>query len=266
MITIAIMGAGGRMGVSLVQNIRNFQNLQLAAAVEQAGHPMVGVDSGTVAGCAPNGVPVTDDLAAAVARADVVVDFTFHEAVPAVAEQVRRHRKAYVLGTTGLTAEELAGVKAAAEVAPVLMAPNMSLGVNLLLTLVKQAAAVLGVDYDAEIVEMHHRHKKDAPSGTALALAKAVAAGRGVAFGDVARHGREGIVGERKAGEIAVHAVRGGDVVGDHVVMFATDGERVELTHKASSRGAFSSGALRAAEWLVKQKPGFHEISEMLGL
>ena len=200
------------------------------------------------------------------AAADVVIDFTFHAAVPAVAECVRRHRKAYVLGTTGLTPGEMAAVEAAAEVSPVLMAPNMSLGVNLLLNLVKQAAAVLNTGYDAEIVEIHHRHKKDAPSGTALALAKAVAAGRGVDFDAVACYGREGITGERAPETIAVHAVRGGDIVGDHVVMFAADGERVELSHKATGRGGLASGALRAAEWLVAQRPGFHALRDMLGL
>ena len=266
MIQVAIMGAGGRMGVALVQAIKNFPNLALSSAVEQPGHPMVGIDSGTGAGRPPNGVPVTDDPEAAVAAADVVIDFTFHAAVPAVAECVRRHRKAYVLGTTGLTPGEMAAVEAAAEVSPVLMAPNMSLGVNLLLNLVKQAAAVLNTGYDAEIVEIHHRHKKDAPSGTALALAKAVAAGRGVDFDAVACYGREGITGERAPETIAVHAVRGGDIVGDHVVMFAADGERVELSHKATGRGGLASGALRAAEWLVAQRPGFHALRDMLGL
>ena len=266
MISIAIMGAGGRMGAALIRSVKNFPNLKLAAAVEQPGHPMVGIDSGTVAGMPPNGVPVTDDPAAAVAAADVVIDFTFHTVVPAVAECVRRHRKAYVLGTTGLTPDELASVEAAAQVVPVLMAPNMSLGVNLLLNLVKQAAAVLDSGYDAEIVEMHHRHKKDAPSGTAIALAKAVAAGRGVDFDAVACYGREGITGERAPETIAIHAVRGGDVVGDHVVMFAADGERVELVHKATGRGGLAAGALRAAEWLATQRPGFHALRDMLGL
>ena len=266
MISIAIMGAGGRMGSALVQAVKNFPNLKLAAAVEQPGHPMVGIDSGTVAGCPPTGGPVTDDPEAAVAAADVVIDFTFHTVVPAVAECVRRHRKAYVLGTTGLTPDELASVEAAAQVVPVLMAPNMSLGVNLLLNLVKQAAAVLDSGYDAEIVEMHHRHKKDAPSGTAIALAKAVAAGRGVDFDAVACYGREGITGERAPETIAIHAVRGGDVVGDHVVMFAADGERVELVHKATGRGGLAAGALRAAEWLATQRPGFHALRDMLGL
>jgi len=264
--SVAIIGASGRMGAALIDSIRSFENLKLVAAVEQPGHLDVGKDSGSVSGCAPNGVSITDDTAAAVIAADVVIDFTFHSVVPDTAALIRKHRKAYVLGTTGLTNDELVVVEAAATAAPVMMAPNMSLGVNLLLSLVKQAAAVLDVGYDAEIVEMHHRHKRDAPSGTALALAKAVAAGRDVNFDDVACYGREGITGERDAKTIAVHALRGGDVVGDHTVIFSADGERVELVHKASNRGCFSGGALRAAEWLVSKEPGFHSMREMLGL
>lgn len=266
MTSVAIFGAGGRMGAALIDSIRSFENLKLVAAVEQPGHLSVGQDSGTISGCPPNGVFITDDPVAAVVAADVVIDFTFHTVVSETAGLIRKHRKAYVLGTTGLTTEELAVVEAAATVVPVLMAPNMSLGVNLLLSLVKQAAAVLDAGYDAEIVEMHHRHKRDAPSGTALALAKAVAAGREVNLDDVACYGREGITGERDAKTIAVHALRGGDVVGDHTVVFAAAGERVELVHKASNRGCFSGGALRAAEWLVTREPGFHSMREMLGL
>lgn len=266
MISVAIIGASGRMGVALINSICSFENLKLTAAVEQPGHPSVGQDSGTVSGCAPNGVLVTDDTAAAVIAADAVIDFTFHTVVPETAALIRKHGKAYVLGTTGLTNDALVVVEAAATAAPVMLAPNMSLGVNLLLSLVKQAAAVLDAGYDAEIVEMHHRHKRDAPSGTALALAKAVAAGREVNFDDVACYGRKGITGARDAKTIAVHALRGGDVVGDHTVVFSSDGERVELVHKASNRGCFAGGALRAAEWLVSKEPGFYSMREMLGL
>ena len=268
MISIAVFGVGGRMGAALLKAISNYKNLKLVAAVEQPGHPLTGLDSGSAAGCPPNGIKITDDSAAAVEAADVVIDFTFHSVVPEIAGLVAKYKKAYILGTTGLTAEELAAVDDAAKVVPVMMAPNMSVGVNLLLDLVKQAAAVLtaGAGYDAEIVEMHHRHKRDAPSGTALALAKAVAAGRGIEFEDVALFGREGITGEREADTIAVHAVRGGDVVGDHTVVFAADGERIELVHKASGRGCFANGALRAAEWIVSKEPGYHQMRDVLGL
>ena len=266
MVSVVILGAGGRMGAALVGLIPSFKNLTLAAAVEQPGHPSVGIDSGMASGHQPNGVKVSDDLEAAIAAADVVVDFSFHTVVPTTAVIVKKHNKAYVLGTTGLTTEELAVVESASKTVPVMMAPNMSLGVNLLLNLVKQAAAVLNEGYDVEIVEMHHRHKKDAPSGTALALAKAAAAGRGVDLDSVICYGREGITGERNRETIAVHAVRGGDVVGDHTVIFAADGERVEITHKASSRDCLANGALRAAEWIVSREPGFHSMRDMLGL
>ena len=268
MIDVAIFGAGGRMGAALLTAIGSHKNLRLMAAVEQSGHPMLDRDSGTAAGTQPNGVPVTSDAEAAVKAVDVIIDFTFHTVVAGTAALAAKYKKAYVLGTTGLSPEERAAVDAAAKVVPVLMAPNMSVGVNVLLDLVKQAAAVLGADagYDAEIVEMHHRHKKDAPSGTALALAKAVAEGRGADFEKVACFGREGIAGERDADTIAVHALRGGDVVGDHTVIFAADGERVELVHKASSRGSFANGALCGAEWLVGRAPGFHAMREVLGL
>ena len=265
MVSIAIMGACGRMGSALVQAVKNFPNLKLAAAVEQPGHPMVGIDSGTVAGCPPTGVPVTDDPEAAVAAADVVIDFTFHTVVPAVAECVRRHRKAYVLGTTGLTPDELASVEAAAQVVPVLMAPNMSLGVNLLLNLVKQAAAVLDSGYDAEIVEMHHRHKKDAPSGTARRLLEIVRENMGGLEDAKEVPGRDGIVGERTKNEIGILAMRGGDIVGEHTVFFTTFGERIELTHRATSREILSSGAVTAMEFLAGKPAGLYTMYDVLG-
>ena len=266
MTSVAILGAGGRMGMALIGSIQTFQNLHLVAAVEQPGNPNVGLDSGMVSGTQPNGILVSDDIDAAVAASDVVIDFTFHTAVPETARLIKKYGKAYVLGTTGLTTEELSAVEATAQTVPVLMAPNMSMGVNMLLSLVKQAASILNEGYDAEIVEMHHRHKKDAPSGTALALAKAVAAGRSVDLDQVVCYGREGMTGERNPETIAIHALRGGDVIGDHTVIFAADGERVELTHKATGRGCLSGGALRAAGWLVSKDPGFHSMREMLGI
>jgi 4-hydroxy-tetrahydrodipicolinate reductase len=199
------------------------------------------------------------------ADADAVIDFTFHTCVKENLANAVKCRQTYVLGTTGLTAEELAVVDAAAKEIPICFAPNFSLGVNLLLELVRRAASVLDASYDAEIVEMHHRLKKDAPSGTALGLAEALAKGRGVNLDDVACYGRHGIVGERPAGEIGVHAVRGGSVVGDHTVMFAADEERVEITHKASSRAAFAKGALKAAMWLKNRKPGLYNMRHVLG-
>ena len=193
------------------------------------------------------------------------MDFSFHAAVAPNVEKAAAQGLAYVIGTTGLTPDEQARVDACSAKIPVVQAANYSLGVNLLLALVRQAAAVLGPQYDVEVVEMHHRHKKDAPSGTALMLAHAAAEGRGVKLDDVACYGRKGLVGERPAGEIALHALRGGSVVGDHTVMFAGDVERVEITHRAQSREAFAAGALRAALWAVGRKPGKYDMCDVLG-
>ena len=200
------------------------------------------------------------------AGTEAVIDFTFHESVPANITKAAEDGVVYVLGTTGLTDEEQKAVDAAAKKIPVIQSGNFSLGINLLLGLVRKASEILGIEYDCEVVEMHHRHKKDAPSGTALMLAKAAANGRGQDFDDVAVFGREGIVGERPQGEIAVHALRGGSVIGDHTVMFAGDVERVELVHKAQSREAFAAGALRAALWGADRKPGLYSMRDVLGL
>ena len=200
------------------------------------------------------------------AETEAVIDFTFHEAVPANIAKAAEDGVVYVLGTTGLTDAEQAAVAAAAKRIPIVQSGNFSLGVNLLLGLVKKAAEILGVEYDCEVVEMHHRHKKDAPSGTALMLARAAAEGRGQDFEDAAVFGREGMVGERPQGEIAVHALRGGSVIGDHTVMFAGDVERVELVHKAQSREAFAAGALRAALWAAGRRPGIYSMRDVLGL
>lgn len=265
MIRIAIFGAAGRMGRSMVQNLADFPELALAAAVEAPGSPFLGRDAGELAGVAPLGVPVTDDAAAAVAACDVAIDFTFHTAVPEHAALAKKHRKALLVGTTALDAEERAAVLAVGEVAPVLVASNMSVGVNVLEALVRRAAAALGGAFDVEVVEMHHRHKKDAPSGTALMLAKSAAAGRGADFDKATIYGRQGEVGERPLGEIAIHALRGGSVVGDHTVMFAGDVERVELTHRAQSREAFAAGALKAVVWAAGKRPGAYNMRHVLG-
>ncbi len=267
MTNMAIIGAAGRMGQALVRCAPRFKELQLVAAVDRSDCPLLGRDSGTVAGTAETGVPMTADLAAAVRAAGVLVDFSFHAVVPATAQAAAAAGKALVLGTTGLTPAEEGTVRAAAQTIPIVWAPNMSLGVNLLFLLVKQAAAVLGLDYDVEIVETHHRFKKDAPSGTALRLAERVAEGRGQSFEDVACcYGRHGMSGERPKGQIAIHALRMGDVVGDHTVSFGVEGERVELTHKASSRDALAMGALRAAQWVAGRKPGLYDMGDILGL
>jgi 4-hydroxy-tetrahydrodipicolinate reductase len=263
MTNLAILGAAGRMGQALVRCARRFPDLRVVAALEAPGHAALGQDSGLLSGIGANRVPVS---AGPAAGADVVIDFTFHTATPANVAAAVAANQGIVLGTTGLTEAEQAAVRAAAARVPIVWAPNMSLGVNVLLDLVRRAAAILGPDYDAEIVEMHHRFKQDAPSGTALALARSLAEGRGVKLQDVACHGREGMTGERPRGQIAIHALRGGDVVGDHTVMFACEGERVELVHRASNRESFAMGALRAALWLHGRKPGIYSMRDVLGL
>lgn len=265
--SILILGAAGRMGGALIRGIAaRSETLRLGAAVERADSPALGQDAGVLAGCGPLGVSVTTDLEAALAVSDVVIDFTFHTAVPATIAAAAKAGRAYVLGTTALDEAETAVVHEAARAIPVVWAANMSLGVNVLLDLVQRAASLLGLDYDAEIVEMHHRHKKDAPSGTALALGKALAEGRHQTLSEVAVHGRDGLTGERPRGEIAFHALRGGDVVGDHTIVFATEGERVELTHKASGRDCFAGGALLAATWLQGKAAGLYSMRDVLGL
>lgn len=240
---VAILGAAGRMGQMLVKLAGTDPALSVVAQIDVA-----------------DGYDTTWPE-----ETEAVVDFSFHAAVAPNVEKAAAQGLAYVIGTTGLTPDEQARVDACSAKIPVVQAANYSLGVNLLLALVRQAAAVLGPQYDVEVVEMHHRHKKDAPSGTALMLAHAAAEGRGVKLDDVACYGRKGLVGERPAGEIALHALRGGSVVGDHTVMFAGDVERVEITHRAQSREAFAAGALRAALWAVGRKPGKYDMRDVLG-
>lgn len=240
---IAIVGAAGRMGKMLTTLAEADKDLEVVAKIDVAE----GYDKEW---------PVDTEG---------VIDFSFHAAVPGFVQKAAEAGLAYVIGTTGLSPEEQHVVDTAAKKIPVVQSGNYSLGVNLLLNLVKTAAKVLGSAYDVEVVEMHHKHKKDAPSGTALMLAKAAAEGRGADFDKVAVYGRKGIIGERPEGEIAVHALRGGSVVGDHTVMFAGDVERVEITHKAQSREAFAAGALRAAVWAAKKEPGIYTMRDVLG-
>ena len=207
-----------------------------------------------------------DDLHAVIARGHVVVDFSSHQATPGVAAMCAEHKKALVIGTTGHSNEDLSQITRFRDRIPMVISSNFSTGVNTLFWLTRKAAEILGSHYDLEIVEMHHRLKKDAPSGTAKTLAQVLAQVRVQQLEKVVRHGRSGIVGERTSSEIGVHSMRGGDVVGDHTVIFAGAGERLELTHKASSRETFANGALRAAEWVVKQKPGVFDMQDVLGL
>ena len=267
---VLIVGAGGRMGLAMARLIaqRAVPGLELVAAVDRAGAPLVGQDAGVAAGVPALGVAIGADLAAGLAaRPDVAVDFSSPSATAATAAQVAAAGVPWVVGTTGLGAAEQAAVAQAARKIPVVLSANMSLGVNLLYALVEQAARTLaGLRYDCEIIERHHRRKKDAPSGTALYLGEAAAQGFGWNLKDVAVDGRTGIPGERPEKEIGFHAVRGGDVVGDHTVLFAADGECIELSHRATSRDTLALGALRAAAWLPGRAPALYGMRDVLGL
>jgi 4-hydroxy-tetrahydrodipicolinate reductase len=243
MTKVIINGAKGRMGQALISCAARIPGLEVVGAV----------DAG-------------DDLGAIIGKCDAVIDFSFHSATLAVAKLCVQHGKALVIGTTGHKPEEKKELLALCSKIPVVWASNYSTGVNTLFWLTRKAAEILGPSFDLEVVEMHHRLKKDAPSGTATTLLEILGDVRKVQLEEALRHGREGIVGERTSSEIGIHAVRGGDVVGDHTVIFAAIGERVELTHKASSRDTFANGALRAAQWLVTQKPGLYDMQDVLGL
>jgi len=243
MTRVIITGARGRMGKALLACAPQHRELEVAGQIDQG-----------------------DDLAAIIARGDVVIDFSSHAATAAIADLCAQHGKALVIGTTGHDDTEKSRITHHAARIPLVLSSNYSTGVNTLFWLTRKAAEILGPGYDLEVVEMHHRLKKDAPSGTAKSLAEILAAVRRQQLAKVARHGREGIVGERTAEEIGIHSLRGGDVVGDHTVVFATNGERVEVTHKASSRDTFANGALRAALWVVRQPPGLYDMQDVLGL
>jgi len=264
---VVIIGAAGRMGRTLVRCLPQVEGLALAGAIDHPDVKDMGEDSGLLAGVAANGITLGSKLSDVAAGADVFIDFSFHTAVTENAEMAAQQGTALVLGTTGLSSDEQAAVNHAAESTPVVQAPNMSLGINLLLALVQQAAESLkGRGYDIEIIERHHRRKKDAPSGTAIGLGEAAAKGYGWDLSSVARHGREGQVGERPEREIGFHAVRGGDFTGDHTVLFAADGESIALSHRASSRDTFALGALRAARWVVGREPGLYNMRDVLDL
>ncbi len=262
---IAITGAAGRMGQALLRLAAADAGLRVVAAIEREGHPLLGRDAGTAVGLEALGVTLSADLGA-IAAADVVIDFSDPRAVARHVAEARGRGKALVIGTTGVAAATETAIREAAAEVGVVWAPNMSVGVNLLAELVRQAARVLGLDYDAEIVETHHRHKQDAPSGTALLLARAVAGGRDQSLEAVAVYGREGLTGARPAGEIGVHAVRSGAVVGDHVVTLASETEILGFSHRAMTRDVFAAGALRAAAWVAGRPPGLYGMRAVLGL
>jgi 4-hydroxy-tetrahydrodipicolinate reductase len=263
---IAITGAAGRMGKTLIEAVANAEACELGAAIERPDSSLVGADAGELAGLGKNGVTVVGDINTVVDDFDVLIDFSIPAATLANVEACKAAGKKIVIGTTGFTPEEQTQIDAAAEVIGVCKASNFSTGVNLCFKLLDVAARVLGDDVDIEIYEAHHRHKIDAPSGTALSMGEVVANAVGRDLREVAVYGREGQTGARDPKTIGFATVRAGDIVGDHTVMFAADGERVEITHKASSRMSFARGAVRAANWLSAQSAGFFDMQDVLDL
>ncbi len=263
---LAIMGAGGRMGQALIRAVAETEGASVAGAAERTGSPAVGRDAGELAGLAPLGVAVTSEPLELFTRIDGVLDFTAPAASVEFAALAAQARIVHVIGTTGFSAEDEARIEAAARHATIVKSGNMSLGVNLLAALVEKAAAALADDFDIEICEMHHRHKVDAPSGTALLLGRAAAKGRGIDLGHHAIRVRDGHTGARPRGAIGFATLRGGSTVGDHTVMFAGEGERIEMTHRAEDRQIFARGAVKAALWAQGRPPGLYSMRDVLGL
>lgn len=264
---IAVHGAAGRMGRSVIEVLAADPEAQLVAAVEHAGQPALGQDAGLLIGASkPLGVAVSEDLRAAIERAQVIIDFSSPEASMGVIARCVAGKRAAVIGTTGLDAACHEALDALARVAPVVVAPNFSVGVNVLVALAGYAAQMLGEQFDIEIIEMHHKNKVDAPSGTAVRLTEVVARARGLDPEWATVMGRSGRPGPRPPSEIGVHALRGGDVIGDHTLVLAGPGERIELTHRAHERQIFARGAVRAAHWVATQPPGRYGMGDVLGI
>ncbi len=266
MTRIAIVGASGRMGLCLLKSVLLAKNATLATAISRPNSIAIGKDAGELAGIGAVGIKVVDDLAAVMDSFDVLIDFTRPDASMVFIEQCRRAGKKVVIGTTGYSDDQKAEINKAAEEIAIVLAPNFSVGVNLSLKLLAMAAKVMGDYTDIEVIEAHHRHKVDAPSGTALRMGEVIADTLGRDLKDCAIYGREGNTGERDRKTIGFSTIRAGDIVGEHTVMFADEGERLEITHKASSRMTFANGAVRAAVWLTDKEPGLYDMQDVLGL
>ena len=266
MTRVIIAGAAGRMGRRIGYMVNEHKDLTVAAGFERPDNPAVGSDMGELGGYGHLGVAVVADLASIIDRGDVIIDFTFHEATMKIARQAAEHRKAMVIGTTGLSQKNLEELADLTSDFPCVQAPNMAVGVNVLFKVAQKVAAILGNDYDIEIVEAHHRMKKDAPSGTAIKLGEMVAAGVNRDFMKVGVYARHGIIGERSDQEIGIQTIRAGDIVGEHTVYFAGPGERLEITHRAHNRDNFARGAAMAAAWVVRQQNGLYSMFDVLGL
>ena len=264
MISVIIDGACGRMGKMITQGVVTQNDMQLVGAIEYSGHPQLGEDVGEVAGVRTIGVPISDNLSEILDEADVVVEFTAPNASIEHLRNVVDAGKTMVLATTGFTEAELAEVRELAQNIPCVMAPNMSVGVNVMLQAIQLVAKALGDGYDVEVIEAHHNQKADSPSGTALRIAEVLAEALDRNLAEVGVYGRHGMVGARPEKEIGIHAIRGGDIAGDHTVLYAGAGERIEITHRAHTREAFAKGAIRSARWVVNAPKGLHDISEVL--
>jgi len=266
MVRAIVAGAAGRMGGRIIHAIEATEGISLAAAFERADHPAVGSDVGTVVGLGNKDIKVAADLNTVMEKGDVVIDFTYHEASVEHLHQAVSAGKPMVIGTTGFTSDELETIRKLAQQISCVQAPNMSMGVNLMFKVVEDMARILGDGFEVEIIEAHHHHKKDAPSGTAVKLAQNLAAALERDLERVGVYERHGIIGERRPEEIGIQTIRAGDIVGEHTVLFAGVGERLELTHRAHSRDNFARGAVKAAMWVVDQPPGLYDMQDVLGL
>lgn len=260
------MGAAGRMGQRIINFLDREREIKIIGAVEESGHPSLGSDAGTLAGIGDINVPLTSELSESSSEADVIVDFTSPDSTLAAAEYASREGKAMVIGTTGFTPQERSKLEELSQTFPCVIAPNMSIGVNVMFEMTEILARTLGDEYDVEIIEAHHRHKVDSPSGTALRLGEAAAEGLGRDFQDVATFERHGRIGERQQKEIGMQTIRGGDIVGEHTVMFIGEGERIELTHRALNRDNFAKGVVRAVKWIYGKPPGIYTMKDVLAL
>ncbi|MEW6186016.1 MAG: 4-hydroxy-tetrahydrodipicolinate reductase [Thermodesulfobacteriota bacterium] len=265
MINVIVAGAGGRMGGRIIQLINETQDLTVAGGFEKADHPALGKDLGEWVGSGKKGVLIVAGLEEVIDRGEVIIDFTFHTASMDHLRLAAQRKKPIIIGSTGFTAAEMEEAKTLAESVPCVLAPNMSVGVNVLLKVVGEVAKVLGEDFDIEVLEAHHNLKKDAPSGTAMKLAQVLAQARSLDLDQAAVYERKGIIGERKRGEIGIQTLRAGDIIGEHTVLFGGQGERIEIIHRAQSRDTFVRGALRAARWIVGRGNGLYDMQDVLG-
>jgi len=266
MITCIVIGAAGRMGSRIIQAIHQTEGIQLVGAVELKGHSLVGADAGVSSGIGKIDIPIVDNIDLVSSDCEVLIDFTIPESSLSTLEWAVAKKKAVVIGTTGFSAQQTEHIRKLAQDIPCVCAPNMSVGINLMFRIISQIAQILQDEYDIEIIESHHRLKKDAPSGTAMKIAQILATTLKRNLDQVAVHQRKGIIGKRHREEIGIQVIRAGDIVGEHTVLFAGMGERLEITHRAHSRDTFARGALKAAQWVIKQQPGLYDMQDVLGL